>query len=177
MSDAAGKALSRRTTLVGAAAAVAAGAAGVAWWMFDQRDMAPDVRYTLLDGRQAELKALRGKVVLVNFWATSCSVCVEEMPAIVDTDAKYRARGYETLAIAMSYDPRPYVERFVATRKLPFAVGIDSTGVLARAFGDVRMTPTTFLIDKRGRIIKRYLGKPDFSALHRLIEQLLNGSA
>ncbi len=177
MSDEAGRAASRRTTLIGAAAALAAGAAGVAAWMFGQRDMAPDVRYTLLDGRQAALKALRGKVVLVNFWATSCSVCVEEMPAIAETDAKYRARGYETLAIAMSYDPQPYVERFVATHKLPFAVGIDSNGVLAREFGDVRMTPTTFLIDKRGRIVKRYLGKPDFGALHGLIEGLLAESA
>lgn len=163
----------RRTALLYALAGTAAAAGGATWWTLGQRDPAPDVRYTLLDGREIELKSLRGKVVLVNFWATSCSVCVEEMPAIVDTDVKFKARGYETLAIAMSYDPRAYVERFVATRKLPFAVGLDGKGTLARAFGDVRLTPTTFLIDKQGRIVKRYLGKPDFKALHALIERLL----
>ena len=65
------------------------------------------------------------------------------------------------------------MSRFVESRKLPFLVSIDGGGVWARAFGDVRMTPTTFLLDKRGRIVKRYLGERDFKALHALIEKLL----
>lgn len=163
----------RKTLLAGAIGTVAAVAGGAAWWTLGRCEPAPALQYTLLDGRQGELSALRGKVVLLNFWATSCSVCVKEMPALVDTDAKFRARGYETLAVAMSYDPPAYVSRFVESRRLPFLVSIDGGGVWARAFGDVRMTPTTFLLDKRGRIVKRYLGEPDFKALHALIEKLL----
>lgn len=69
------------------------------------RDAAPEVAYTLLDGRQGTLRALRGKVVLVSFWSMNCDTCVNEMPSIVATDGKFRSKGYETLAVAMSYDP------------------------------------------------------------------------
>jgi peroxiredoxin len=137
------------------------------------REEAPDVGYTLLNGSPSTLKAQHGKVLLVNFWATSCATCVKEMPEIVATHQKFKARGYDTLAVAMSYDPPAYVARFAETRQLPFGVAIDNTGAVAKAFGDIRLTPTTFLIDKRGGIVKKYVGEPDFAALHGLIEELL----
>lgn len=137
------------------------------------RDPAPDFAYTLLDGSPGNTRSLRGKVLLVNFWATSCVTCVKEMPEIVATHSKYHARGYETLAVAMSYDPPAYVANFAQSRQLPFGVVIDNTGAIAKAFGDVRLTPTTFLIDKRGAIVKRYVGEPDFAALHGLVDRLL----
>ena len=134
---------------------------------------APKVDYTLLDGTRGNTDQLRGKVVLLNFWATSCTTCVHEMPQIVATHEKFKARGFETLAVAMSYDPPAYVVNFAETRKLPFAVAIDNTGAIARSFSGVQLTPTTFLINKRGEIVKRYVGEPDFAALHRLVEKLL----
>jgi len=137
------------------------------------RDAAPEVAYTLLDGSKGGTQALRGKVVLVNFWATSCASCVQEMPQLVATHRKYRARGVETLAVAMRHDPPALVADFAESRKLPFGVVIDNTGAIARAFGEVRLTPTTFVIDKQGAIVKRYVGAPDFVALHALLEQLL----
>ena len=136
-------------------------------------DAAPQVRYTLLDGKQMNTADLKGQVVLVNFWATSCTTCVAEMPQIVSTYEKYRGRGLQTLAVAMSYDPPAYVANFAESRKLPFAVAIDNTGDIARSFGDVRLTPTSMLINKRGEIVKRYVGAPDFAALHTLVEKLL----
>ena len=137
------------------------------------QDKAPIVGYTLLDGRQSSTDQLRGKVVLVNFWATSCTTCVHEMPQIVATHEKFKARGYDTLAVAMSYDPPAYVINFAETRKLPFGVAIDNTGAIAKSFGEVRLTPTSVLINKRGEIVKRYVGEPDFAALHQLVEKLL----
>ena len=137
------------------------------------RSPAPDVGYTLLDGSKHRTAELQGKVVLVNFWATSCSTCVKEMPELVDTHAKFKARGYETLAVAMSYDPPAYVVNFVETRKLPFRVALDIDGGIARSFGDVQLTPTSVLLDKRGRIVKRYVGQPDFTELHALVDKLL----
>jgi peroxiredoxin len=73
----------------------------------------------------------------------------------------------------MAYDPPAYVANFAQTRKLPFGVAIDNTGAIAKGFGDIKLTPTTFLINKRGEIVKRYVGAPDFEALHSLVEKLL----
>jgi peroxiredoxin len=136
-------------------------------------EAAPNVAYTLLDGRQSTTGELRGKVVLVNFWATDCTTCVKEMPNIVATHEKFRARGFDTLAVAMSYNPPAYVINFAETRKLPFGVAIDNTGEIAKRFGQVQLTPTSVLINKRGEIVKRYVGEPDFVALHQLVEKLL----
>ena len=116
---------------------------------------------------------LRGKVVLVNFWATTCAICVKKMPLMVATHQKFSARGFETLAVAMSYDPPASVVYFTESRRLPFTVVIDNTGSVARSFGDVKLTPTSVLINKRGEIVKRYVGEPDFAALHTLVEALL----
>ena len=135
--------------------------------------LAPNAAYTLLDGSRSNIESLRGKVVLVNFWATSCTTCVHEMPQIVATHEKFKARGFETLAVAMRYDPPAYVINFAETRKLPFGVVIDNTGAIAKSFDQVQLTPTTVLINKRGEIVQRYVGEPDFAALHVLVETLL----
>ena len=160
-----------------AAAAIFTLALGVGAYLtfasFSHSGPAPNTAYTLLDGRQSTVEQMRGKVVLVNFWATSCTTCVHEMPQIIATHEKFKARGYQTLAVAMSYDVPAYVANFVQTRKLPFDVAIDSTGAIAKSFGDVQLTPTSVLINKRGEIVKRYVGEPDFAALHELVEKLL----
>jgi peroxiredoxin len=95
------------------------------------------------------------------------------MPALVDTYNKYREQGFETVAVAMSYDPPDWVANFATSRQLPFHVALDNTGDIARDWGEVRLTPTTYIVDKQGRIVKRYLGEPNFTALHQLIEKLL----
>ncbi len=133
----------------------------------------PPSRFILLDGSQTTNDDFKGKVTLVNFWATSCTTCVAEMPQLISTHQKYQAQGYDTLAVAMQYDPPSYVVNFAQTRQLPFKVALDNTGALAKAWGDVKLTPTTYLVNKRGEIVKRYVGAPNFSELHRLIEKLL----
>ena len=165
--------LSRRHLATAAVAAVVAVGGWLAFSGGQTRQAAPEVTYTLLDGQKLSTAQLKGQVVLVNFWATSCTTCVAEMPHLVSTYDKYRARGYRTVAVAMSYDPPAYVAGFAESRKLPFSVAIDNTGDIARQFGQVQLTPTTFLLNKRGEIVKRYVGAPDFAALHALVEQLL----
>jgi peroxiredoxin len=98
---------------------------------------------------------------------------VAEMPEIIATYKKFSPQGYDTVAVAMSYDPPAYVVNFAQSRALPFKVAIDNTGAVARAWGDVKLTPTTYLVNKKGEIVKRYVGTPDFAALHALIGQLL----
>lgn len=134
---------------------------------------APDVAYTLLDGTAGRTAALRGQVVLVNFWATSCAPCVRAMPALVATHRQFAARGLRTLAVAMQHDAPAAVSHFAQTRQLPFDVVIDNTGAVARAFGGVRATPTTFVIDKRGAIALHSQGEANATRLHALLARLL----
>lgn len=155
---------------VAAAAVVATGAA--LYWG-SSSTAAPESTFVLLDGTRKTTADLKGKVTLVNFWATSCVTCVAEMPKVIATYEKYKGRGYDTLAVAMSYDPPSYVVNYAETRKLPFKVAIDNTGAVAKSWGDVQLTPTTYVVNKRGEIVKRYVGEPDFAELHKLIEKLL----
>ncbi|MDR6861559.1 TlpA disulfide reductase family protein [Variovorax guangxiensis] len=159
--------------LVPAVAIAIALAVGVGVYLDTGVSAAPASTFVLLDGSKKSTDDLKGKVTLVNFWATSCVTCVAEMPKVIATYDKYKDRGYDTLAVAMSYDPPSYVVNFAQTRKLPFKVAIDNTGAVAQAWGDVKLTPTTYIVNKRGEIVKRYVGEPDFAELHRLIEKLL----
>ncbi len=134
---------------------------------------APASTMVLLDGKPFSTEQMKGKVTLVNFWATSCVTCVAEMPQLIDTYKKFSAQGYDTVAVAMSYDPPAFVVNFAQSRQLPFKVAIDNTGAVAKAWGDVKLTPTTYLVNKQGEIVKRYVGTPDFAAMQTLIGQLL----
>lgn len=141
----------------------------------NKRETAPEVTFLSIKGEKITPESLRGKVVMVNFWATSCTTCVAEMPQMVDTYNKFKANGLEFVAVAMSYDPPNYVVNYAETRQLPFKVALDTDGSAAKAYGNVAMTPTTFVIGKDGKILKRYLGEPDFPALHKLLAESLQG--
>ncbi len=143
------------------------------WFGFARQQSAPQVSFKEINGQQISSADLRGKVVMVNFWATSCTTCIKEMPEMVQTYNKYKDQGLEFVAVAMSYDPPNYVLNYAQTRQLPFRVALDTDGSAARAFGDVKLTPTTYVIDKQGRILKRYVGEPQFAELHQLLEKAL----
>ncbi len=159
----------------GAIALALAAIAGAGAWLAlgSGSAPAPESSFVLLDGSRLSTSDLRGKVVLVNFWATSCTTCVAEMPDLIATHHKYQAQGFDTLAVAMSYDPPNFVVNFAQSRKLPFKVAIDNTGANAKAWGDVQLTPTTYLVNKQGEIVKSYIGPPKMNELHPLIEKLL----
>ncbi|WP_283444244.1 TlpA disulfide reductase family protein [Noviherbaspirillum suwonense] len=162
-----------RTWIKLLAGAAALAVAAVAYFTLTAQQAAPSVTFTSLDGQKFTSESLKGRVVMVNFWATSCVTCVKEMPQMTETYNKYKDQGLEFVAVAMSYDPPNYVLNYAQTRKLPFKVALDTQGELARSFGDVKLTPTTYVIDKEGKIIKRYVGEPEFSQLHKLLEKAL----
>ena len=157
-------------------AATLAIAAGGAYFAFTQKQVMPEAKFAMVSGELLSSADLRGKVTLVNFWATSCAPCITEMPKFVQNHNEFKTRGLETILVAMDYDPPLYVKNFTERNKLPFKVAMDSRGDIARSFGNVSVTPTTFLIDKKGRIIKSYLGEPDFAKLHELIDSALKDS-
>lgn len=144
--------------------------------VFDRGTPAPPVTFVSLKGERIAMNDLRGKVVLIEFWATDCATCVKEMPQLVATHDKYHAQGFETIAVAMKYDPPNYVIAYTDRTGLPFKVALDPMGELAKAFGQVKFTPTTFVVDKRGTVVARMLGERDFARLHTLIEEKLKES-
>jgi peroxiredoxin len=152
--------------------AIALGAS-LYWFDTPRPEPAPDAPYVRLDGTPGNIAQFKGKVLLVNFWATTCAVCVAEMPQIVSLHERFKPRGYDTVAVAMSYDPPVSVLRFAQSRNLPFDVAIDNTGEIARRFGRIEATPTSFLIDKKGEVVVRFVGKPDFRKLAGVIERLV----
>lgn len=160
-------------------AALGLAAAGSAAWAWHRLSggpsRLPDLTYTLIDGRRIGAAELRDRVVLVNFWATSCAVCVAEMPELIRLHADYQPRGFELLAVAMPYDRPDHVLHFAASRRLPFAVALDPMGEAVAAWGGVEATPLTWLAGRDGRIRQRWLGRPDFARLRSDIEAMLPG--
>ena len=134
---------------------------------------APQVTFVSIRGEHIAMPPASGKVMLVNFWATDCPVCIREMPDLAATYEKYRSRGLDLVAVAMRHDPPHYVIRFADTAGLPFKVALDSLGEHAKAFGGIRATPTIFVIDRRGDIVERIVGMPDFVRLNARIEKAL----
>ena len=145
----------------------------VALFVLNGNRSAPAMAFTTLTGQRIGAEQLRGRVILVNFWATTCTVCVREMPQIVETWRTYAPRGLEVVAIAMSYDRPDWVVDYARRKALPFSVALDYDATLSRAFGGIHATPTSFLIDKRGRIVQRIVGEPNFDRLRLAIEREL----
>ncbi|MEF3074866.1 TlpA disulfide reductase family protein [Methylobacter sp. Wu1] len=136
---------------------------------------APDATFTTITGKKIALNALRGKPVLVTFWATDCPGCMEEIPHLVDLYKNFHAQGLEIIAVAMYYDPPNHVVTMTKDKSLPYDVALDLQAEHAQAFGDVRLTPTTFLITPDGSIALQKIGAFDPDDMKTRIEALLKG--
>lgn len=134
---------------------------------------APVTQFRTLKGESFDLASLRGKVVLVNFWATTCEPCVRELPGIVRTWRQFGPQGFEVVAVAMSYDPPNRVVEFTEKLALPLKISLDLKGEIERQFGGLKFVPTSFVIDRRGKIVRRIDGEIQFGPLHSLLEAKL----
>jgi peroxiredoxin len=137
------------------------------------KPVAPASTFTTITGEKISLNELRGKVVLVNFWATSCPGCIKEMPGMIETYKQYKGKDFEIIAVAMPYDPPNYVLKFVQDRQLPFPVALDIKGEAVAAFGNVSLTPTSFLIGKDGALLEKKIGELDFAKLKATLDKEL----
>lgn len=111
------------------------------------------------------------KPVLVNFWATTCPGCVAEMPHLAQMKRQLGDR-FELVAIAMAYDPADQVQKFIESHDYPFTYVHDTDGKLAKAFGDILLTPTSFLIAPNGKIVYQKVGELDFGPVTERIKQM-----
>ena len=146
--------------------------AALAWFAFGTSKQVPSATFTLLSGQKISTDQLKGKVYVINFWATDCDTCIQEMPQMVQTYNEFKDQGLEFVAVAMSYNAPMYVANYSQTRQLPFKVALDD-GSAAKQFGNIQLTPTTFVVDRDGHILKRYVGEPQFSELDDLLKKAL----
>lgn len=167
----------RRIILAGAATAGVVAVAGLMRLWLQPPRLAPRVVFVTLEGQRLALSSLRGRVVLVTFWATSCPACLRDMPQLVALHQELEPRGLTLIAVAMPYDPPSRVLLMSRQRALPYTVALDVQGKVLQAFGDVPGTPTSFLIDPDGRIVDRQVGPLDFPALKARIMALVEPAA
>lgn len=126
---------------------------------------------TTLAGKDIKIDDYKGKVVLVNFWATSCTGCMAEMPGLVKAQQTLGNDKLVTIAVAMSYDNLDYIQNYLNKSALPFEVVYDQTGAIAKAFGEVQLTPTSFIIGKDGRLMKKIVGELSEAELTKLVNE------
>lgn len=143
-------------------------------WVFqNQAPQVPDVSLRTLKGEEIALKALKGRPVLITFWATTCHVCIEEMPHLIALYEELAPNGLEIISVAMPYDPPDRVIAFSRSRNIPYPIALDINGNIARAFGQVSATPASFLIAPNGTLIFQQTGKIDSDRLRLQILNLL----
>ena len=143
--------------------------------------LAPDLTLRDLDGKDLSLAQYKGKVVLVNFWATWCEPCQVEIPWLIEMQQKYADRGFTVLGIAMDEEGKPVVAPFVAKERYdvngqklamnyPIVVGNEK---VAEKFGGLLGYPTSVLISRDGKVLKRTTGLIDYDATTKMIEGAL----
>ena len=139
-----------------------------------KRQSAPAFALPNLQGQTVNHITLQGKVTLINFWFPSCPACATEMPKLIRMHQDYQGKNFQIIAISIPVprDPLPVVQTYAQTHRLPFTVLHDAQGRTQQAY-QVIAAPTSFLVDKNGRIAKTYVGEPDFAEVYRLTDQLL----
>ena len=134
----------------------------------------PEIRVTSITGEAFQLYQVKNNFTIINFWATDCPGCIKEMPGLAATYNQFRGQGLEIIAVSMSYDPPNHVLNFTQKNKIPFPVVLDIDGQIAQSFENIRLTPTSILIDKNGKIIDKVIGELDFNKLNALLKKHLN---
>ena len=137
------------------------------------QEPAKDFELTALNGRSYRLSALRGKVVLINFWSIYCGPCIAEMPDLVRLYQEYQEAGLEILSIAID-DYEVEVKAFVEERRLPFPVLFDTDNKVGSLY-EVNGVPDNLFIDRAGNIRLRHLGRRGEAALRVVVKALLEG--
>lgn len=126
--------------------------------------------------RSIDLAQLRGRPVLVTFWATSCVGCVKEMPHLIELYHKFQPKGFEIVSVAMSYDRPDHILTMAKQKQIPYPIIYDGTSQIARDFGEIQLTPTNFLINPDGQIVKYKVGEMDMKLLEKQISSMLSYS-
>lgn len=142
---------------LGCRSAPAENAPAVALKPGEKRNPAPDFELTDANGRKVKLSDYKGKVVLLNFWATWCGPCKLEIPWFVDFEKRYKDQGFAVLGVSMDEDGWESVKPYIQDKQVNYRIMV-ATEEVAQKYGGVEALPTTFLIDREGRIVSTHIG-------------------
>jgi len=155
---------------------IAACALGVllagAAWALGPGDVAPDFALTDFNGKPLRLADYRGKLVLLNFWASWCEPCLEEMPRLSAWQRNYGAAGLQVIGVSMDDEAAP-AKRLLAKRPVDYPVGLGDDK-LGERYGGILGLPQSFLIDRHGLILARHKGEADLSQIEAVIKSQLD---
>ena len=134
---------------------------------------APNLKVSSTKGETMMIYDKNYKFTIINFWATDCPGCIKEIPQLADTYNKYKKQGIQIIAVSMFYDPPSQVLNFIKKNDIPFPVVIDADNKIAQRFENIRLTPTSVLINQKGQIIDQIVGEIDFDNLEKLLSKNL----
>jgi thiol-disulfide isomerase/thioredoxin len=134
--------------------------------------IAPDFSLQTPEGRTVKLSSLKGKVVIIDFWATWCGPCRKGIPDLIELKKKYGKQGFEVVGISVDTDTKSEVVPFVKNNGINYPVVFYNDDV-RRDYGGIESIPTTFVIDKQGKIVATYQGLRDKSVYEGHIKKLL----
>ncbi len=168
-----------RDTLIAVFVVLLIGALAWIWFSPSGLQRAPDISFKNVEGESLSLQQLQqqGRPVLVTFWATSCPGCIKEMPHLIEMYHDLAPRGLEIIGVAMAYDPPNHVMRMREEKDIPYPIVLDIDSAIARAFGEVKLTPSHFLINPNGRIVHHKIGELDMERIRTRILAMLNAPA
>ena len=138
-----------------------------------QTNSVKNLNLITINGEKITSQQLLGKITLINFWATDCPGCINEMPGLIETYNQYKDQGLEVIAVAMYYDPPSRVISFTKNNNLPFPVVLDTNKEIINKFNNVKLTPTSIILDKNGYVINTIIGEIDFNEFNKKLINLL----
>ncbi len=133
---------------------------------------APNFKVKSADGATVELAKLKGKVVVVNYWATWCGPCRMEIPGFLEVYKQYKGKGLEIVGVSLDEDGWSVVKPYIAKVGITYPV-VMADEILQTAYGRIEAIPTTFIVDKTGNIVDRHVGYMDKTAFEKKIKGLL----
>ena len=158
----------------GTAEGMAAGASDAAASADTQSTTIPAPAFSLpdLQGHEVKLSQFKGKVLVIDFWATWCPPCREAIPDLIAMKKKYGPRGFDIVGISMDENPARVVPPFIEHYGINYPIVMADTQVPSE-FGGIYGLPTTFIVDRKGNIAQRYIGYIDPKEIAKTIEKLL----
>jgi peroxiredoxin len=135
-------------------------------------DPAPNFSLKTGDGKVVELSKLKGKAVVVNFWATWCGPCRSEIPGMLEVYDKYKSKGLEIVGISLDRDGWKVVTPYVEKTKMTYPVVIGDEGIV-KAYGGIEAIPTTFIVDRKGNIAEKHIGYMSRDDFEKKVKKVL----
>lgn len=134
---------------------------------------APNFSLKGIDGKTIKLSDYKGKILILNFFATWCRPCREEIPDFVKFYKEYKDKGVEILGVSVVGSKEKNVKDLIKKMKINYSVSM-SDGKIEKLFGGIRFVPTTFIIDKKGNIVKKRIGMMNQEELKKIVEEIIN---